>query len=265
MIRTMINGNWEDVPNEHLQIGSKSFAFDCGLYETFRTLNFQPLFLDPHLNRLLTSAKKIDLKIHYPKMEIIKMVDTVILEFPDPEQRVRILVAPDQLILYTSPLNLDPAVYNGVKVITVTAKRNTPDVKTTDYHTCLSAWEKANKVNCFEAILSDKNGNLYEGSKSNLFWVQDGKLFTRKDQILPGVTRQTIISKSLLPVFFGQLNKNNIHQINELFITNSGSGIVPVTHINNQIIGNGNVGEITILLLKQYEKWIKEDLNAVNR
>ena len=80
---------------------------------------------------------------------------------------------------------------------------------------------------------------------------------TRQDQVLPGVTRQTIISKSSIPAAFGQLNKNDFDQIDELFITNSGSGIVPVNKVNKNKIGSGVVGKLTRKLLSDYNMWIK--------
>jgi len=263
MIRALINGNWKQVPDEHLLIGGDSFAFDNGLYETFRTIEYRPVFLDPHLDRLLRTAGSLGMDIPYARDEIYDLVKKVISEFHEPEQRVRILAVTDKLIIYTSPLNINPEIYNGVKVITVTAKRDTPDIKTTDYHTCLSAWEKANRAKCFEAILCDKNGDIFEGTRSNVFWVTTGKLWTRKGDVLPGVTRQTIISKSLIPIVFGQLNKKNIDQVDELFISNSGSGIVPVIQVDHQLIGKGIPGKLTRTLLNHYDTWIKKDAGLV--
>ena len=257
MIKALINGNWKEISKEQLQFGTGSYAFKTGLYETFRTLNHNTVFLDEHVNRLLRSAWCTGLIIHYSKHEILEMVDTVISNFPESNQRVRILADPDNLILYTSSLDIDDSIYDGVSAITVFASRSTPHVKTTDYEVCLSAWEKAKKSNCFEAILVDNDGYVYEGSKSNVFWVTDGKLLTRQDQVLPGVTRQTIISKSSIPAAFGQLNKNDFDQIDELFITNSGSGIVPVNKVNKNKIGSGVVGKLTRKLLSDYNMWIK--------
>ncbi|MBT7944533.1 MAG: aminotransferase class IV, partial [Candidatus Marinimicrobia bacterium] len=45
-------------------------------------------------------------------------------------------------------------------------------------------------------------------------------------------------------------------------LTNSGSGIIPVTHFNGEKIGNGSVGEITNQLLKQYNEWMVQDIDG---
>ena len=184
------------------------------------------------------------------------MIELVISEFPDPNQRVRILAVPRKIIVYTSSLNLDPSIYKGVSAITVKGLRETPNVKTTNYEICLQSWEKAESAGCFEAILIDKESFISEGSRSNIFWVKDGNLMTRIGDVLPGVTRQTVITNSSVPVSFGKLNQNEIAGLDELFLTNSGSGIIPITFVNELKIGDGQVGPITSELHHHYQKWI---------
>ena len=47
---------------------------------------------------------------------------------------------------------------------------------------------------------------------------------------------------------------------NELFLTNSGSGIIPVIKVNSSQINNGNPGPITRELLKLYDIWLKNEI-----
>ena len=260
MIKALINNQWESIPKENLQLGTNTFSFSSGLYETFRTLDFKPVFLQLHLDRLFSSADQIGLNIDYSKLEISNMLSKVIHDFQDSNQRVRILAVPNKLIVYTSYLNLDPSIYNGVSVITIEASRAQPEIKTTDYHACLTAWKTAVNAGCFEAILMDGNGILYEGSRSNLFWVKDAKLFTRKEDVLPGTTRQIIINHSSVSIQYNTLNSMDLSNIDEFFLTNSGSGIIPVTRINDKNIGNGSVGIITRQLLSQYNELMLEEI-----
>ena len=260
MINALINNQWESVPEKDLQFGSDSFAFGTGLYETFRTLNHKPVFLEPHLDRLFQSAQGIDLTILFSQNEIVEMIARVVQQFDDPTQRARILAVPEKIIIYTSSLNLDPSIYKGVSTITVPALRKLPEIKTTDYTTCLEAYKIAEENDCFEAILLDKNNQVLEGSRSNVFWVQGEKLFTRKGDVLPGVTRQNVILGSPFPLFYGQLNQFDFNQINEIFLTNSGSGIIPVVKVNSIQIGTGKPGPITVELLKVYDGWLNNEI-----
>lgn len=260
MIKALINNHWESIPEENLQLGTDTFSFSSGLYETFRTLDFKPVFLQPHLDRLFSSANRIGLNIEFTQSDILNMLSKVIRDFQDPNQRVRILAVPNKLIVYTSYLNLDPSIYNGVSAITYKASREHPEIKTTDYHACLTAWKAAVNAGCFEAILMDGSGILYEGSRSNLFWVKDAKLFTRKEDVLPGTTRQIIINYSSVSIQYKILNSMDLSNIDEFFLTNSGSGIIPVTSINNKNIGNGSVGIITRQLLSKYNEWMLKEI-----
>jgi len=260
MINALINNQWESVPEKDLQPGSDSFAFGTGLYETFRTLNHKPVFLEPHLDRLFKSAQAIDLTIASSQNKIVKMIARVVQQFDDPNQRVRILAVLGKIIIYTSSLNLDPSIYKGVSTITVPALRKTPEIKTTDYTTCLEAYKIAENNDCFETILLDKNNQVLEGSRSNVFWIQGEKLFTRDGDVLPGVTRQTVISRSPFSIFYEQLNQLDFDQVNEIFLTNSGSGIIPVVKVNSIQIGTGKPGPITVELLKLYDGWLNNEI-----
>ena len=260
MINALINNQWESIPEKDLQPGSDSFAFGTGLYETFRTLNHKPVFLEPHLDRLFKSAQAIDLTIASSQNKIVKMIARVVQQFDDPNQRVRILAVAEKIIIYTSSLNLDPSIYKGVSTITVPALRKTPKIKTTDYTTCLEAYKIAENNDCFETILLDKNNQVLEGSRSNVFWIQGEKLFTRDGDVLPGVTRQTVISRSPFSIFYEQLNQLDFDQVNEIFLTNSGSGIIPVVKVNSIQIGTGKPGPITVELLKLYDGWLNNEI-----
>jgi branched-subunit amino acid aminotransferase/4-amino-4-deoxychorismate lyase len=259
MIDVLINNVWTKMTQDELQVGSDGFAFEAGLYETMRTMDFKLIFLRPHLDRLFSTALKTGLKIQYSIIEITNMLEKVIDNFPGPNQRIRILTVPDKLIVYTSYLNLDPIIYKGVNALTVEAQRNTPEVKTTNYHTCLSAAKKATVANCFDAILCDKDGNVFEGSKSNVFWVKTGKLTTRKKDVLPGTTRQMIIDKSPITVHYGKLKISDVAGIDELLLTNSGSGVVPILKVDKNTIGDGTVGRITRELMDNYTGWLRDE------
>ena len=92
---------------DELQPGTGSFKLNTGLYETFRTRDFKPILLKPHLDRLFQSAKKINLEIIYSRLEIEKMIKMVIHNFHDENQRTRVIVSKETVVIYTTSLNLD--------------------------------------------------------------------------------------------------------------------------------------------------------------
>ena len=255
MIKALVNGNWEFFNDDELQPGTDSFRFGSGLYETFRTKKYRPIFLKSHLDRLFSSAKKTNLKIIYSALKIENMLSKVLTEFHVGDQRARIIVVPNKVIIYTTPLNLNKKIYEGVSTITVSIQRDNPKIKSTNYKSCLDAYRLAQSKKCFDAILLDKKGQVLEGSRSNIFWVIGDSLSTRKDNVLPGITRKTIIENSPYSIKYNKLNVVDFKRINELFLTNSSSGIIPILEVDSIIIGNGNPGPITLELLKLYNIW----------
>ena len=256
MIKALVNGSWETFEEDQLQPGTNIFGFGTGLYETFRTREHQPIFLSQHLDRLFSSAESIDLKPYFQREEIETMIEQVIKEFPDPDQRTRILLVPGKVIIYTTPLDLDHRIYDGVSVMTIPAQRKDPHIKTTNYHVCLDAYQIAKDNNCFDAILIDENDQVFEGSRSNIFWVRGNDLYTRETDVLPGITRQMIIMNSPYPIYYDKLSLLDLDGLVEVFLTNSGSGIIPVVKVNNSQIGLGRPGPITRDLLDLYATWM---------
>ena len=147
---------------DELQPGTSVFNFETGLYETIRTRDHKPILLTSHLDRLFNSAKSTDLKTPFHRKKVESRIMQVIESSPEPDQRVRVLLVPDKVIIYTIPLDLDYDIYNGVSVITVWAKRVTPKIKTTDYHSCLNAYQLSQEHECFDAILMDEIQMVFE-------------------------------------------------------------------------------------------------------
>lgn len=264
-ISALINTVWKELPEESLLIGGPRFTYPTGLYETLRVVDFTPAFLDAHLDRLFQGAGRVKMEIPYSRSEIIDQVIKVIQHFPKPDQQVRILVVPGQLIIYTTTLNYDPAVYQGVAAISVPVVRQNPEIKTTETEDSLRAWLKAQKEGCFEALLVSSDGTVYEGSRSNIFWVQGGKLMTRKGEVLPGTVRNLILEKTTLAVKFSHLNIHILDNVEEAFLTNSSSGIIPLMKLNEQSLPLPVPGHITIHLMKQYNRWLQEDIRKFRR
>ena len=126
MIKALVNSSWELFDIEELQPETSAFNFETGLYETIRTRDRRPILLTPHLDCLFHLAKSTNLQSPFHRKKVELMIMQVIKSSPDPDQRVRVLLVPDKVIIYTMPLDLDYDIYNRVSVIKVQEKRNTP-------------------------------------------------------------------------------------------------------------------------------------------
>ncbi len=108
-----------------------------------------------------------------------------------------------------------------------------------------------------EGIALDHYGYVSEGSGENVFIVKNGVLFTppTNSSILAGITRHSIfILARELGVEIRQqvLPRESLYIADEVFLTGTAAEIVPVSKIDNIIVGNGKRGPITERVQKAF-------------
>ena len=52
----------------------------------------------------------------------------------------------------------------------------------------------------------------------------------------------------------------NFLTLDELFLTNSGSGIIPIIQVDKQVINDSLIGKMTHQLLRLYKDWMYKEL-----
>lgn len=109
-------------------------------------------------------------------------------------------------------------------------------------------------------LLRDAHDNVVEGPGFNIFALRQGRLVTPREGVLLGITRRTAIeiARSVeLPVEERELPLAQLLQADEAFITSSGGGLMPVTRVNGQALGDGQPGPVTQRLAQTYWAWHK--------
>jgi len=105
------------------------------------------------------------------------------------------------------------------------------------------------------AILSDPEGNVIEGAGFNIFAVKQSKVSTPAQGVLEGVTRKTVIEMSQMlniPLETRNVSAEEIRQADEVFISSTAGGIMPITKVDGLSLGDGKPGPITLQFHKQY-------------
>ncbi len=98
------------------------------------------------------------------------------------------------------------------------------------------------------AVLSDRDGNVTEGAGFNVFAVRDGALATPDHGVFEGMTRRTVIEMAAengLACELRPVSADELRDADEIFITSTAGGIMPVTEIDGRILGNGKPGPVT--------------------
>ncbi len=104
-------------------------------------------------------------------------------------------------------------------------------------------------------VLPDLDGNLTEGPGFNIFLVADGQLYTPDAGVLEGITRRTVLdiaAEQGLTTHVAPVPAADASQADEAFMTSTAGGVMPVTMIDGQPLGDGTPGPITMLLRQAY-------------
>lgn len=265
-----LNGKF--VGEEELLISPRDLGYTRGyaVFDFLRTYNGKPFHLSEHIERLLNSAKLIDLKIPYTKQEIEKLVlETLNKNNKDTEKAIKIIasggisskmtqVNSPTFMIWIDGLAPVPQEYyeNGVGIITVKYKRYIPEAKTNNYIEGVKQTQIAENVGALEPVYFDDDG-LYESSNSNIFIIKDGKIYTPKNYALSGITRKVLIEilKSEFTVEEKNLKIEDLLGADEAFLTGSAKEILPIVKIDEKVLASGKVGENTKKVLEIWNRY----------
>lgn len=98
------------------------------------------------------------------------------------------------------------------------------------------------------AVLIDRDGNITEGAGFNVFAIRDGVLATPDRGVFEGMTRRTVIElagEAGIACEIRPVSADELRGADEIFITSTAGGIMPVTELDGRIYGNGRPGSIT--------------------
>ena len=115
-------------------------------------------------------------------------------------------------------------------------------------------------------VLLDQDDHVTEGPGFNIFAVIEGKVVTPRSGALEGITRKTVFdicSELQIPCEATDISAMELANAEEVFTATTAGGIVPVTRVNERILGNGAPGEITRKILTTYWDFhTRPDLNT---
>jgi branched-chain amino acid aminotransferase len=234
--------------------------FPEGYYSTFRTFDGcrRVLGLTAHLRRLFDPVSPPEVDARSLRCALRMLLES----YRPSEARVRaVMTKQGEVYIAIEHLQLLPRdVYEkGVRVVTTDLHREYPHLKSTTFIARSDSERKhIAQEGIFEALLV-KDGHILEGMTSNFFYIlreHEESLCTARDDILLGVTRETVIEIAGgrgLEVKYKPLKQEQLTAAAEMFITSSSRGIVPVIQIDEVTVGQGSPGPITKELMSSYE------------
>jgi branched-chain amino acid aminotransferase len=284
-IRVFIGGRPCPPEQAAVPVFDRGFLFGDSVYETVGTNRGRAVFLDDHLHRLARSAERIYLRLP-PRDEVERAVTQTIIAANNPESRVRIIVTrgdgavdldpaaagQPRLVVIVQPLGgPSPELYEkGAEVEIVSVTRNSPRaidpaVKSGNYLNNVLAMGEARRrrPSVHEAILCAASDSVAEGATSNVFAVVAGELRTPGLEvgILDGVTRGKILAlasaNGIMCHEVSFMSPHDLRRADEAFLTSSVRGVMPVTRVDGQALGDGKPGAVTQRLVLLYRQLVE--------
>lgn len=225
--------------------------------------------MEKHLERLNAGMRSLKLRPQRTQQYWKDNIDIVLRENGLSEARVRLVVwehnGKRRRSIIAEPLTVLPEsrYVEGYKALLVKVKRKrslkTAHVKSIDYRSFLSAYRRAELKGYDEALLEDSKGYLMEGSRSNVFLIQDGVIFTPflRSGCLKGIARGVVLGIAAgmgIPVREQAIKSVQLKECDEVFLTNSVLEVMPLTKVGPRIVGTGKAGRVTLSILKEYRR-----------
>ena len=241
--------------------------------------------LDDHYDRLLRSARLIQIDCPYTKEDMKKaLVDVIKANEYDENLSVRQTLFIDGFGSWGSD---GPT---GMFVAPIPKGRMSKEYNKKGLNACVTSWRRisdttlsprikcgANYINSRvgqrealrqrqrealrngydTCIFLNDAGKVAEGPGSCFFLVVNGTLVTPMltDSVLESITRDTIIKLAKaagIPVAERTVDRTELYTCDEAFLCGSAMEVTPVLSIDKYVVGNGEVGKITIEFHKAY-------------
>lgn len=235
------------------------YFFGLGVFETIAVERQSPILLSEHLERMRYSLAKLD--IHPPRAKELLAPSQIqkqasLCPFP---RGVLKISASSQNLFFTLRENTytEDQYHRGFHTRTTPVFRNETSLftyhKTTNYGE--NIWEKrrAHQEDFDEPIFLNTQKQICEGATTNIFFVREGRIFTPRTDcgLLNGVLRRYLLER--YPIRETTIYPEQVLGFDELFLTNSLLGIMPVASWNGHSFPQRKVSQ---RLLQDYQRFL---------
>jgi D-alanine transaminase len=275
-VAPLANVNGERMPLSEVRVSAqdRGFLFGDAVYEVLRVYHGRPFLLDEHFERLRRSLEAIRItgidlpRLHRRLLETIAagpfLEATAYLQitrgaaprghpFPGNATPLEFLFVQEFHDPYVEARRTGASV-----LLQPDVRWDRCDIKSTNLLANVLAMQAAKEAGCQEALFYLPDGTLTEGSHTSFFGVRDGTVLTapKSHDILPGITRGLILAlaaRAGVPVRERMLRRDELDEVQELFLTGTTSEVLPVVRVDSRPVGDGKPGPITRRLQEAYQ------------
>ena len=280
-----LNGKYYKESEAKISIFDRGLLFADSVYEVTAVIDNKLIDFPSHIERLENSLNELEIKNIFSYDLLLKMHKELVNKnkFSNKEGLIYMQVSrgtierdflikdkdvTPNIFAFTQEKKLTDVNYetNGLEIITRNDLRwQRKDIKTTQLLFATLIKTEAQKLGADDAWLIDCDGFVNEGTSNNAYIIdKNNNIITRNlsNKLLPGITRKTLIevAKNLkLSIEERPFTVKEALESNEAFISSASTLIAPVTKIDKNNIGKGQMGPITEILRETYIKISKNN------
>jgi len=279
--------NWDEAK---IHVLTHSLHYGSAVFEgirCYKTVKGAAVFrLNDHIKRMFKSSNSLRMKIPYTEELLSEAVVKTIKANNLSECYIRPIAYYGYGVMGLNPSNAPVDVSIAVwpwdsylgdkpsKVMTSSYIRVHPDSTNVKakisghYVNSIIANLEAKEKGFDEALLLDYADHVAEGPGENIFIIKDHVIYTPEiGSILPGITRKTIIrlAKDLgYDVVKTELELIDVLDADEVLFCGTAAEVHPITQVDDVVINNGQVGEVTSILKNLYSDVVHGRTNEYN-
>ena len=140
-----------------------------------------------------------------------------------------------------------------------------PRVKNFHWGDLTRALFEAFERNADTAVLVDMQGRISEGPGFNVFCIRDGAVLTPGGTCLEGITRESVrelCEEAGVPFRVTSITPDELREADEVFLATTAGGVMPVSRVDDRILGNGRPGPLSTRLRERYWERHEEGWHA---
>lgn len=281
-----INGEITSAENASISIFDRGFLYGDSIYEVTYSEENCLIFFNDHLDRLYNSASILDMNIFLSREYIVAQALKTLEASGLSRAYIRIILTRGE-----SEINLDPSntfrnnliiivkpqpeypkiqYQHGLKLLISNVVRNNrksidPNAKSGNYLNNVLAIKEAKNQGFDDAIMLNEKGMITEGTTFNIWAIKNGITYTPpvSSGLLRGITREKTIEiakEASISIDHSDFNADFIYNADEVFITSSTKGIMPISQIGDHKYGKSLTDwPVTEKLMYQYSKIINHE------
>lgn len=274
-----LNGDVVRKEEAVVSIRDRGFLYGDAVFETLRSYDGRPFMLKDHLERLMASVQTLRIRTEHTADQLKQAVMHLLEVNRLRDAYIRITLSRGEggegltpletsrstLLIENRPFRPypDELYRKGIQLIISDYRRSTTNPityhKTANFLTAILARQEALKKGGHDAVFVNTEGNVCEGTVWNIFMVEDSRVVTPSvtANLLPGITRKVVLkicSENGINASEELFHTSRLLYADEVFITNSLMGIMPVATVDGHRIGTKVPGGITQRLMEAYKR-----------